>query len=82
MAKAATKAEDKKATAILEVPIADAVEHVYCRRHVNANLNREQAIKLRRIVDGLDASGAKLANGRRVVTVAAAVVWMIEQVKA
>lgn len=80
MAKATTV--EKKKTALLEIPLADPLAHGYCQRHINAHLNHDQAVMLRRIVDGLDASGATLESGRRVVSASAAVMWLIEQVKA
>lgn len=67
-------------TVPLAVPLAPLDETVCIIGHVEAQLSRTQRRTLRRIFDGLDQSGSRLANGRRVGSAADAVRWMIEQV--
>jgi hypothetical protein len=50
--------------------------------HIEARLERQQAVVLRRIFVALDASGIRLRNGRRVITTADAVRWLLEQIPA
>lgn len=48
--------------------------------HVNTKLTVDQTNALRRIADALDRQQATLANGRRVVTPAEALRYLLEQV--
>jgi len=66
--------------AIIKIPLAEQ-RSGYCARHVDVQLSGAQPETLRRIVDGLDASQARLKNGKRVTTPAEAVRWLIEQVE-
>jgi len=70
-------------TAALYVPLAAAkLENCYIGTHVEARLSHDQALTLRRVHLALDARGARLANGRRVIHVADAVKWLLEQIAA
>ncbi len=50
--------------------------------HINTKLTVDQTNALRRIADALDRQQATLANGRRVVTPAEALRYLLEQVAA
>ncbi len=47
--------------------------------HVQALLDRRQALAINRLFKGLDDTGARLANGRRIGSKADAVRWLLEQ---
>lgn len=64
---------------VIEVPLGTIPEGVYITRHVEVQLDHSQACTLRRLVEGLDASGARLANGKRVTAAADVVRWLLEQ---
>ena len=68
-------------TVTIAVPFSSAsLDHCYISTHVDAQLSHQQGLALRRLHLGLDAAGARLANGRRVATPPDAVRWMLEQV--
>ncbi len=72
----------------ITVPLApplskDELEKVYIRRHVDLQLDGAQTVTFRRLTDGLDQSGARLAAdgeaaGRRVQTGADAIRWLLD----
>jgi len=65
----------------LTVPLCDAsFDRCYISTHTEVRLSREQGITLRRLHFALDATGARLSNNRRVIHLADAIKWMIEQV--
>jgi hypothetical protein len=49
-------------------------------RHLEAQINLDQAIALRKITLGLDAAGATLKSGKRIIKAADAVRWLLEQI--
>lgn len=51
-------------------------------RHLDFQLTTAQGRGLRRIRDGLDHSGARLENGRRVQSYVEAIRWLLEKVAA
>ena len=61
------------------LPIGNATKPGYISRHVDLQLNQEQAITLKRLVAGLDAAHARLKNGRVVQTAGDTVRWILEQ---
>jgi len=68
-------------TVTIAVPFSSAsLDHCYISTHVDAQLSHQQGLALRRLHLGLDAAGARLANGRRVATPPDAVRWLLEQV--
>lgn len=64
----------------MAVPLAEARPEVYCRRHVDARLNHSQATTLQRIQLALDAKQARTADGRRVISPADALKWLLEEI--
>ena len=76
------------AQAILEVaitvPISDvSLDNCHIRTHIDVqSLSRNQGTVLRRLQLALDNRGAKLANGRRVVTPPDAIRWLLEEIGA
>jgi len=69
-------------TLMIEVPVAEEMdlEKVYCPRHVEVQLDSEQAKVMRRMYDGLHGDGHKLRNGRYVQRPADVIRWMLENV--
>lgn len=64
----------------LTLPLAGVAEVGYTRRHVEVQLNGPQSVAMRRLLDGMDATGCRLENGRRVASAADVVRWILEQV--
>ena len=64
----------------VDIPIDEAQPPGHVSNHADCKLDRNQATTLRRIQNELDRSGAKLANGRRVVTGPDALRWILEQI--
>jgi len=62
------------------LPELPAAVEGYVPRHVDVQLDKEQGSKLARLLKGLDAENARLANGRRVINRVDAVRWLIEQI--
>lgn len=55
----------------------------YLTNHVEAGkLTQRQRVGLSRLVNGLDQAGCRLTDGRRVVTSADAVRWLLERLSA
>ena len=65
-------------TGMLEVPMLDAGEIGFVRRHLNVKLNAKQANALKSIALALHAKGEKLESGRRVEGIATAAQWVFE----
>ena len=63
----------------ISAPLAEMPEGAYAQRHIDAQLNRQQALALRRLVLGLDLTDARLANYRRVISGADAIRWLLER---
>ena len=62
------------------VPLLDGAPRGYVSSHVETQLDGRQALALRRIFDALDQQGARLINGVRVQSTAAALRWLLDQV--
>lgn len=71
------------ATVLVECPLAELSGDGYFANpdqgHVQAQLDRHQALTLNRLLKGLDDTGARLANTKRVGSRADAVRWLLEQ---
>lgn len=71
----------------IAVPVGEIPEDLarqgkfFISRHLEVQLTFEQAANLRRIAQGLDAAGEKLANGKHVVRNGDAVRWMLEHLE-
>lgn len=75
-------ARDVAASAVqceIAVPLAEYPEGVYLTKHVDVQLDEPQARQLRRLIEGLDVAGERLASGRRITTGPDAVRWLLEQ---
>ncbi len=69
------------ATVTVTLPCAaEPIRDCYVGRHADVRMNRAQAEALRRLQLGLDARGDRLASGKRVITTADAVRWLLEQI--
>jgi hypothetical protein len=64
---------------VIEVPIGEIDESAYVSSYVQAQLNKTQSASLKRIWAGLDEVGERLANGRRVVSHADVIRWLLER---
>ena len=64
----------------LTLPLGSVEEAEYLSSHIQAQLNRQQALGLKRVRRGLETSGARLNCGKIVATNADAVRYMLEQV--
>ncbi len=74
-------------TVSIDVPLGQvdldqvAAGKLHLSRHVEiGRLTHDQKLALRRLQRGLDQSGARLANGKRIGSNADAVRWLLEQV--
>lgn len=76
----AKKAEQQESTVLIEAPIGALVEGDYKPRHVSIILFGEQQIAMKRLFRGMDETGARLKNGRRVSSNADVVRYLLEQV--
>jgi hypothetical protein len=65
----------------ITAPYADSAAG-YCPRHLDVQLAGDQPRRCRRLLDGLIAAGACLANGRPVKSPADAVRWLVDQLPA
>lgn len=68
--------------ATFSVPLGNVPNDAYLSRHVEARLDRSQALALKRLMAGLRKRNDELRSGRPVVTPADAVRWLLEQVTA
>ena len=75
-------AESKHPAELMTVraPLGEIKPDSHVSRHVDSRLTAAQGLALKRLVAGLDASHARLANGRPVVTGAEAMRWLLEQI--
>lgn len=64
----------------ITLPLREMPDGGYAQRHIDVQLKHHQAIALRQLIRGLDATGARLANDRRVITGADAIRWLLEAV--
>lgn len=71
------------ATVLIECPLAElSGDGNFAnpdRGHVQALLDRRQALTLNRLFKGLDDTGARLANSKRLASRADVVRWLLEQ---
>lgn len=68
-------------TTILEVAIDRNVQGTNWGLHIDCELTAGQSVAIRRVAAALDRSGARLANGRRVVEPTAAIKYLLEQIQ-
>lgn len=61
------------------IPVADDFGG-YLTRHVEAQLDERQRRNLRGLINGLKASGERLATGRPIENHADAIKWLLEQI--
>ena len=66
----------------IELPMVAEPKPGYSSRHVDLQLDADQAITLRRVFEGIDAAGSRLASGKRITTNADVVRFLLEQIKA
>jgi hypothetical protein len=67
----------------LTAPLAQAdLQDCYISTHVEVRLTRAQGLALRRLHLALDADGARMAGGRRVIHLADAVKWLLDKLAA
>ena len=64
--------------ATVKVPMAPIGEEGYKARHIQVQLEGVEAVKMKSLFQGLDQEGARLANGRRVMSNADAIRWMLQ----
>lgn len=72
----------REITVSFALPVSQAPVTGYCSRHIDIRLSGPQAEALRRLQDGLDGTGKRLANGKRVVNNADAIRYVLEQLTA
>jgi hypothetical protein len=68
--------------ALIQVPLGEVEAGEYMQGHVNLQLNKDQARTLKQIRVGLDQSGARLRDGRRVVNCADTIRYLLENARA
>jgi hypothetical protein len=65
----------------VSAPLSNAdLNGCYISTHADVHMSHEQGRTLRRLHLALDAEGARLASGRRIITSADAVRWLLEQI--
>jgi len=70
-----------KGTAIIEVPLGVVGNGEYLSRHVEARLKtREQQLAMKRLLRGLQQTGATTKDGRPVQRPGEVVRWMLEYI--
>lgn len=75
-------APDPQSIVSISVPLSTAGKRgCYISKHVEIRMTHEQGVTLRRLHLALDTEGARLANGRRVIHLADAVKWLLEQIE-
>jgi len=68
-------------TAMIEIPMGDVGKKEYLSRHVEARFTSErQRLQFKRVLRGLQQSGAKTANGRPVNRPGDALRWLFENI--
>lgn len=73
---------DPQSIVSISVPLSTAGKRGgYISKHVEIRMTHEQGVTLRRLHLALDTEGARLANGRRVIHLADAVKWLLEQIE-
>lgn len=71
---------DRIQSSIKLPPLALLRDEGYVSPHIEARLDPEQAQTLRRLFEALDEEGQRLKNGRRVVSNADVVRWLLEAI--
>ncbi len=65
---------------LIETPVIEPPSHLNMPRHIDVNgLTAAQARAWRQLFLGLEKSGSRLSNGRRVTTSPDAIRWLLEQ---
>jgi hypothetical protein len=64
----------------ITVPLRASGAPRYSARHVEVQLDNDQAFVLTQVLEALDHEGARLKSGRRVVSSADGLRWLLEQV--
>ena len=73
--------EVKLETVVIELPLGEVGEKEYLSRHVESRLKtREQQQNMKRLVRGLQQSGAATKNGRPVQRAGEVIRWLMEQI--
>lgn len=67
-------------TVSIDVPLRIPPTPRYAARHVEVQLDNGQAQTLRSLLDAVDERGERLQSGRRVVSAADALRWLLERV--
>lgn len=83
MAKKAVKRtqEPHRETVIIEVPLGPVTENEYLSSHVEARFTTTQQRRtFRRLLRGLQQSGARTANGKAVQRPGDVLRWVVEQI--
>jgi hypothetical protein len=65
----------------VELPMATSPWPGFIRQHVDLRLSRRQASALNRLFVALDRVGERLENGKRVVSAADAIRWLLEHLE-
>ena len=71
---------EMETTVLIEAPVGALVEGDYRPRHVSIILFGEQQSAMKRLFRGMDETGSRLKNGRRVSSNADAIRYLLEQV--
>lgn len=66
----------------LTVPLRPPVKPRYHARHVEVQLDNDQALALSQLFEALDHGGQRLKSGRRVTSAADALRWLLEKLDA
>ena len=76
-----TKPASEQTTVVLEVPLGDVGEKEYLSRHVESRLKtREQRLAMKRLLRGLQQTGATTKDGRPVQRPGDVVRLLMEQI--
>ena len=65
---------------VIELPVEPLDPDAYLKRHIDLQLNRQQATGLRRVFDALHRRGVKLANKRYVQSPVDVIRYVLEQI--
>lgn len=69
-------------TVKITIEVAEYGKRDHVSRHVEAQLDGDQAAALKRAFVGLDEAGARLANGRRITSNADVIRYLLERIGA
>lgn len=73
------KLEPEFALVTIAAPIAPEPPTGYCSRHLDVQLDTQQAQTLARLLAGMDKADTRLASGSRVYRQGDVVRWLLEQ---